>query len=167
MIRKGVPKCYVDCSGGYAMKTLICQNGDPILNEMGTQITCIFSKMPLKDALQWCPPMMPFKCALKRCPSNTPLKDDLWRCPSKMPFKDAIQRCPSKMPFKAVLQRCPSKMPFKDALQRCPSKMPFPFIKEVKNHSSTSKYCQTSRKSSPGGRWSAFHPRPLPPSCTT
>ena len=128
------------------------------------------SMMPLKDAPQGYPSKMPLKDAPQRCPSRLPLKDAPQRYPSKMILKDAPQRSPSKMPLKDASQRCPSMMPLNDALQRCPSlsaSIDIPGNKGSKNHISISKYCQTCRKSSPGGRWSAFHPRPWPPSCTS
>ena len=115
--------------------------GDQILNEMGSQITCIYTSSQIRTG----PP--PKKCqilltgadrdfrgvffmrkqllrtffrgggAVKKPPCTYIFEGALQWCPSRMPLKDTPRRCPSKMLLKDAPQGCPSRLPLKDAPQ--------------------------------------------------
>ena len=114
-------------------------NGDQIFNDMGTQITCIYTSWSIRNG-------PPKKCQILLTGADTEILGEffLWENNyfghflgevgqlknhpvhifSKVPFNDAPQRCPSMMPLKDAPQGYPSKMPLKDAPQRCPSRLP-------------------------------------------
>ena len=127
--------------------------GDQILNEMGSQITCIYTSSQIRTG----PP--PKKCQILLTGADRDFRgvflwennnNYFWRLelqgggspdtlffqlflfrgggtfkktPCTYIFKTAVQWCPSKMPLRDALQRCSSRMPLKDAPQGCPSKM--------------------------------------------